>query len=61
VDLEAPHASVGEAWLLGELLSRAIAERNERLRFSTLAATQAGEHLAEFSPRQGVRLPFPLG
>jgi type VI secretion system protein ImpG len=61
VDLDAPHASVGEAWLLGELLSRAIAERNERLRFSTLAATRAGEHLAEFSPRQGVRLPFPLG
>jgi type VI protein secretion system component VasA len=61
LNLDAPQASAGEAWLICELLSRAIAERNERLRFSRLVVTRDGEHLADFSPRQGVRLPFPLG
>jgi type VI protein secretion system component VasA len=61
VDVDAGDASVGETWLLGELLSRAIAERNERLRFSTLSMTRSATKVAEFSPLQGVRLPFPLG
>jgi eukaryotic-like serine/threonine-protein kinase len=60
VTLDTPHASVGETWLLHELLSRAIAERTELARFSTLSATH-GSTQAEFGVRQGVRLPFPLG
>jgi type VI protein secretion system component VasA len=61
VDLVAPLASEGEAWLLGELLSRAIAERNERLRFSRLSMTVASTEFATFSTRQGDRFPFPIG
>jgi type VI protein secretion system component VasA len=61
VAFDAPDASVGEAWLMNELLSRAIAERNERLRFSTLKVVVRDGALAEFPPRRGARLPFPLG
>jgi type VI protein secretion system component VasA len=61
VDLDAPNATEGEAWILSELLSRAIAERNERLRFSSLRVTRESAGFADFSPRQGARLPFPLG
>jgi type VI secretion system protein ImpG len=61
VDLAAPLASEGETWLLGELLSRAIAERSERLRFSRLRLTVASAELATFSTRQGARFPFPIG
>ncbi len=60
VDLVA-QASAGEAWLIGELLSRAIAERNERLRYSRLTMTREGAEFATFEPRQGVRFPFPIG
>ncbi len=61
VDLDAPNATEGEAWILSELLSRAIAERNERLRFSSLTVTRDAASFGEFAPRQGARLPFPLG
>jgi type VI protein secretion system component VasA len=61
VDLDSVDATVGEAWLLGELLSRGIAERNELLRFSTLTVRRGKEPPTEFSARQGARLPFPLG
>jgi hypothetical protein len=61
VEMLAPQASTGEAWLLGELLARAIADRNERLRFSTLVVTRDGGVAARYSARQGKRLPPPLG
>ena len=61
VDLVAPHASGGEAWLLGELLALAVAERNERLRFSTLTANRDGALVGTYRARQGMRMPFPLG
>jgi hypothetical protein len=61
VNLDTPNATEGEAWILSELLSRAIAERNERLRFSSLKVTRQSESFAEFARRQGGRLPFPLG
>lgn len=61
VELDAPNATEGEAWILSELLSRAIAERNERLRFSRLNVTRESAIFAEFAARRGARLPFPLG
>jgi type VI protein secretion system component VasA len=51
----------GELWLLGELLSRALSERSEALRFSRLSLRRGGAPFAEYAPRPGARFPFPLG
>jgi type VI protein secretion system component VasA len=61
VDTDTAACNDGEVWLLGALLQRAIAERNERLRFSRLVLVKSGELFADYGPRFGERLPFPLG
>jgi type VI protein secretion system component VasA len=61
VELDATPCSEGELWLLGSLLERALAERSEALRFSRVVLRRNGATLAEYAPRRGERLPFPLG
>jgi len=63
VDMALDSASHGEAWLLGALLSRAIAERAEMIDFTRLTFRHAEgqEIFAEYPLRSGQRLPFPLG
>ncbi|MCL2722904.1 MAG: type VI secretion system baseplate subunit TssF [Polyangiaceae bacterium] len=61
VDIALGSASPGEAWLLGALLSRAIAERAEMIDFTRLTFRQRQEVFAEYPLRSGQRLPFPLG
>jgi type VI protein secretion system component VasA len=61
VDTDTAACNDGEVWLLGALLQRALAERNERLRFSRLVLRKGGEVFADYGPRFGERLPFPLG
>ncbi len=65
VDIALGSASHGETWLVGALLSRAIAERAEMIDFTRLTLLH-GEGLqrrvfAEYPMRPGQRLPFPLG
>lgn len=61
LDTDATGCSDGELWLQGALLHRALAERNEALRFTRLVLRRGGTPLAEYAPRPGGRLPFPLG
>jgi type VI secretion system protein ImpG len=61
VDIDTAACNDGELWLLGALIQRAIAERNERLRFSRLVLSKRSEVFADYGPRFGERLPFPLG
>ena len=61
LDTEASASSDGELWLLGALVQRALAERTEALRFTRLVLTRGGAPFAEYEPRAGARLPFPLG
>jgi type VI secretion system protein ImpG len=61
VDADALGNTPGEAWLTGSILSFAIAEREERLRFSRLSVLRDGERFADYRARDGARLPFPLG
>jgi type VI protein secretion system component VasA len=61
IDVHQAEAREGETWLVGALLHRAFAERNERLRFSRLTLTRDGRAFAEYGARPGERLPFPLG
>jgi type VI secretion system protein ImpG len=61
LDTDASCCSDGELWLLGALIHRALAERNEALRFSRLVLLRGGAPFAEYAPRPGARLPFPLG
>jgi type VI protein secretion system component VasA len=61
IDARAPGATEGEVWLVGELLHRALSERNEALRFARLVLLRDGAPFAEYAARHGARLPFPLG
>lgn len=61
IDAHAPGATEGELWLVGELVHRAIAERNEALRFARVVLLRDGAPFAEYAARRGARLPFPLG
>jgi len=61
VDVDPAGCSDGALWLTGELLHRALAERSEALRYARLAVRKGGASFAEYSARQGARLPFPLG
>jgi type VI secretion system protein ImpG len=61
VDTDAAGCSDGELWLIGTLLHRALAERNEALRFTRLVLRRDGAPFAGYAPRPGSRLPFPLG
>ena len=61
IGTDASECSDGEAWVTGALVARALAERNEHLRFSRLVL-QRGRHVfAEYDAPEGKRLPFPLG
>ncbi|WP_394822257.1 type VI secretion system baseplate subunit TssF [Pendulispora albinea] len=64
VDVGLGACSEGEAWLVGALLARALAERSEAIDFSRLTLVRGGARrrvFAEYAPRPGERLPFPLG
>jgi hypothetical protein len=61
IEAEAAGCTDGALWLVGELLHRALAERNEALRYTRLVLRKSGAPFAEYAPRQGARLPFPLG
>lgn len=61
VDVDPAGCTDGALWLMGELLHRALAERTEALRFARLSLRKRGTDFAEYAPRQGLRLPFPLG
>jgi type VI protein secretion system component VasA len=61
VDTDAAACSDGELWLSGHLIHRAIAERSEALRFTRLELRRGGAPFAEYAPRSGSKLPFPLG
>jgi type VI protein secretion system component VasA len=61
VEVDPAGCSDGALWLLGELVHRALAERNEALRYARLVLVKGGAPFAEYAPRQGARLPFPLG
>jgi type VI protein secretion system component VasA len=61
VDVDPAGCTDGALWLLGDLVHRALAERNEALRYARLVLVKSGALFAEYGPRQGVRLPFPLG
>ena len=61
IEVEPTGCTDGVLWLLGELVHRALAERNEALRYARLALLKSGAPFAEYAPRQGARLPFPLG
>ncbi|WP_394848624.1 type VI secretion system baseplate subunit TssF [Pendulispora brunnea] len=58
-------ASVGEMWLLREILSRALTERQNRLRFSRLTLERSGTHptkdFTNYDAREGERHAAPLG
>jgi hypothetical protein len=61
IDMERGPSSESETWLVGALLSRALSERSERLRFVQLTLKQAGSIVAKYDERDGERLPFPFG
>jgi len=61
LDVDASGCRDGELWLQGALIHRAIAERGEALRFSRLVLQRHGATFADYGPRPGARLPFPLG
>jgi type VI secretion system protein ImpG len=61
IDVHRAESREGEAWLIGALVHRALAERNERLRFSRLTLTRDGRAFADYPARPGERMPFPLG
>jgi type VI protein secretion system component VasA len=61
IDVERGFSSEAETWLIGFLLSRALAERSERLRFVKLTLREAGNVVAGYNERDGQRLPFPFG
>jgi type VI protein secretion system component VasA len=61
IDVDGSGCTDGALWLVGELVHRALAERSEALRFSRLVLQKDGAPFAEYAPRQGIRLPFPLG
>jgi hypothetical protein len=61
VDVRADAASDGELWLVGALVHMALAERDEALRFCRLTLRRDGAPFADYAPRRGARLPFPLG
>ncbi|WP_394821383.1 type VI secretion system baseplate subunit TssF [Pendulispora albinea] len=50
-----------EAWLVCTLLSRALGERSDVLRFSRLTVLRGRETFAVCGARNGERYPFPLG
>ena len=57
-----PHAfpGPGSVWLMGELVARALAERDDRLRY-TRVWWGARDGMHDFGPRQGQLLPALLG
>ncbi|WP_394827315.1 type VI secretion system baseplate subunit TssF [Pendulispora albinea] len=63
--IESASCSDAEAWLQCKLLARAIAERNEKLRYSRLTVLREKdrglEAFARYDPRDGERHSFPLG
>jgi hypothetical protein len=61
VDVDPSGCSDGALWLLGDLVHRALAERSEALRFARVVLRKRGAAFAEYTARQGARLPFPLG
>ncbi|MCL2723964.1 MAG: type VI secretion system baseplate subunit TssF [Polyangiaceae bacterium] len=61
IDVERDFSSHAETWLIGLFLSRALAERSERLRFVKLTLRETGDVVAEYDARDGERLPFPFG
>jgi type VI protein secretion system component VasA len=61
VEVDPAGCTDGALWLVGELVHRALAERNEALRYARLVLVKSGAPFAEYAPRQGARLPFPLG
>ncbi|HEY6459862.1 MAG TPA: type VI secretion system baseplate subunit TssF, partial [Polyangiaceae bacterium] len=61
LDVDPSGCSDGALWLVGELLHRALAERSEALRHVRVTLRKHGAAFAEYGPRQGARLPFPLG
>ena len=61
VGVDTTACSDGEAWLVGAILARALAERNERLRFSRLTLQRGSKSFAAYDTRDGERFPFPLG
>ncbi|WP_394838105.1 type VI secretion system baseplate subunit TssF [Pendulispora rubella] len=58
-------SSVGEAWLLREILARALAERQNRLRFARLTLERSATHptkdFTNDDAREGERHAAPLG
>lgn len=61
IEADPAGCSDGALWLVGELVHRALAERNEALRYARLVLLKSGAPFAEYAARQGARLPFPLG
>ncbi len=59
---EAAFGGRGAAWLVGELVARALAERAEALRFTRARwLRREGDVVADYGRRTGERLPPPFG
>jgi hypothetical protein len=61
IDLDAStFAGTGEQWIVGELLARVLAERDDRLRYTRLVLRANGTLVDDFGLRDGAQLPTLL-